>query len=140
MQITLLNTLESQRGNQGGTDTASVLGSQDLDGVLLVGIRLLGPVQDLAQGRRATSLEVGVLVEYGAVGTDMARAVALLLADGGDAAGRETGGASTDQLGGAADQLELLVVGGDLELGLEQLVGLGQVLEGVTAGVLASSP
>jgi len=49
---------------------------------------------------------VGVLVENGAVGADVAGGDALLLADGGDAAGREAGGAGADELGEAADELE----------------------------------
>jgi hypothetical protein len=88
VQVALLNTLESKRGDQGGTDAAPVLGSQDLDGVLLDGVLLLRPVQDFAQGLCAAGLEVGVLVENRSVGTDVAGSVALLLADGGDSAGR----------------------------------------------------
>jgi hypothetical protein len=84
-EIALLNTLKSQRGNQGSADTASVLGSQDLDRILLVRILLLGPIQDLAQGRGTTSLEVGILVEDGSVGADMAGVVTRLLADSGNA-------------------------------------------------------
>ena len=123
-QVPLLDSLQRKRSDQSGAHAAPVLGGQDLDGVLLGGVGLLGPVEDLAQGLGAAGLEVGVLVEDGAVGADVAGLVALLLADGGDAAGREAGGAGADQLGSAADELELGAVGADVELGLEEIQGL----------------
>lgn len=123
-QVTLLNPLQRKRRNQRGAHTAAVLGGQDLDRVLLGRVALLGPVEDLAQGFRAAGLEVRILVEDGAVGADVAGLVTLLLADGGDAAGREARGARADQLGGAADELELGAVGADVELGLEEVQGL----------------
>lgn len=134
-QVALLDALEGEGGNESGADTTTVLGSQDLDGVFLLMVGLLGPVEDLAQGLGAAGLEVGVLVEDGAVGANVGRLVALLLADGGDAAGREAGGAGADELGEAADELELGAGGLEAELGDEQVVGLLEVLEGVTGRV-----
>lgn len=131
-QVALLDTLEGEGGDQSGADTAAVLGGEDLDGVLLLGVLLLGPVENLAQGLGAAGLEVGVLVEDGAVGADVAALVALLLADGGDAAGREASGAGADELGQAADELELGAVELEAELGDEEVVRLLEVLEGIT--------
>lgn len=128
MHIPLLDPLQRQRGNQRRADAAPVLGRQDLDRVLLLGVRLVGPVENLAQRGGAARLEVRVLVEDGAVGAHVARRVALLAADGGDAAGRQAGGAGADQLGGAADELELVLAGVDAELGVEEVGGFGEVV------------
>lgn len=119
MHIPLPDALQRQRGNQRGADTAPILRRQDLNGVLLLGVRLLRPVEDLAQGLGAAGLEVRVLVEDGAVGADVARREALLLADGGYAARRQARRAGPDQLGRAPDQLELRQVGADVQLRLE---------------------
>lgn len=130
--ITLLDALEGQGGNQGGTNTRSVLSSQDFDGVLIALVSLGGPVEDLAQSLSATGLEVRVLVEHGAVGANVRGLIALLLADGGDAAGGQTGGSGTDKLGGPADKLQLGQVGPEIQLVEEQIEGLLEVLKGVT--------
>lgn len=61
--IACLDTLQGQGGDQGGTDTTAVFGSKDLNGILLLGVGLFGPVEDLAERLGAARLEVGVLVE-----------------------------------------------------------------------------
>lgn len=130
--VTRLDPLQRQRCNQRSTNTATVLGSQDLHGILLLATRgLLRPVEDLTQGLGTALLEVGVLVEDGAVGADVARLVALLLADGGDTAGREASGAGANELGQAADELELATGAVDAETSLEEIGCLLEVLEGV---------
>lgn len=128
MHIPLLDPLQRQRGNQRRADAAPVLGRQDLDWVLLLRVGLVGPVENLAQRGGAARLEVRVFVEDGAVGAHVARRVALLAADGGDAAGRQAGGAGADQLGGATDELELVLAGVDAELGVEEVGGFGEVV------------
>lgn len=101
--VALGDTLERQSSNERGTDTGTILGRDNLNGVALA----LGPVEDLAQGLGATSLEVRVLVEDGTVSADVALGPALLLADGGDTAGGEAGGAGTNQLGQTTAELKL---------------------------------
>lgn len=130
-QVPSLDPLECQRSNQRRTNTATILGSQDLNGILLLGVLLLGPVEDLAEGDGAAGLEVRVLVKDRAVGADVAGGVVLLLADGGDTAGREAGGAGADEFREAADELELGAGADDVELLGEGVVGLLEVLEGV---------
>jgi len=56
---------------------------------------------------------VGVLVEDGAIGADVAGGYALLLADSGDTAGGKAGSAGADELGEAADELEFGLGGFD---------------------------
>ena len=91
--IAILNTLQRQGSNECGTHTATVLSGTDLNWVLP---DLLAPTEDLAQGLGTTSFEVRVLVEDGAVSANVAGFPALLLADGGNATGREAGGACAD--------------------------------------------
>lgn len=134
-QVPGLDTLEGQGGDERCADTAAVLGSQDLDRVLLLGVLLLGPVEDLAEGLRAARLEVRVFVKDRPVGADVAGGVVLLLADGRDAAGGQAGGAGADQLGEAADELELGAGADDIELLGEGVVGLLEVLKGIPADV-----
>lgn len=76
-------------------------------------------------------LEVSGLVEYGTVGAHVTGLVVLLLADGGDTAGRETCCASSDEFGEAADEFEFWASGGDAELVLEEVCCSGQTLEGI---------
>lgn len=132
--IALVDPLQGQRGDQRGTNTGTVFGSEDLNGVLVVLVSLGGPVEDLAEGLRATGLEVGVLVKDGAVSADVAGLVALLLADGRDTARGQTGGAGADKLGRLADELELWPVGLDVQLVKEEIKGLLEVLVRVTVG------
>lgn len=86
-KLTLLDSLKRESGNQSGTNTATVLGSHDLNRVGVALALLLGPVQHLAKGLSAAGLEVGVLVKHRAVGTNVSSLVALLLANSGDTAG-----------------------------------------------------
>ena len=97
-KVSCLDALQSQRRNEGSPNATTVLGSQNLNGVLLLRILLLGPVKDLLESLRTSGFEVGRLVEDGAVGADVARLVVLLPADGRDAAGRQTGGAGANEL------------------------------------------
>lgn len=87
MHIPLFHPLQCQSRNQCSAHAASILGGQDLDGVVIVGIRLCGPVENLTKGSRTALLEVRVLVEYRPVSADVAFLVALLFADGSNAAG-----------------------------------------------------
>jgi hypothetical protein len=131
-KVALVDPLQGQRSDQGGTDTRTVFGGEDLNRVFLGLAGLGGPVEDLAEGLRATGLEVRVLVEDGAVSADVAGLVVLLFADGCDAAGGQAGGTSTDELGRPADELELGSVGFDVQLVEEEVKGLLEVLVGVT--------
>lgn len=106
-QVALLHTLERECGNQSSAYATTVFGRQNLNRVLGRGVGLLGPVENLLESLRSTRLEVRVLVEDGAIGTNVAGLDVLLLANGSDTAGRETGGASADEFGEAADKLEL---------------------------------
>lgn len=130
-QVASLGSLERQRRNQGRANTASILSRQDLHRVLLLGVALRGPVEDLSQGLGAAGLEVRVLVEDGSVGSDVAALKVLLLADGRDTAGGQSGGSCADELCQSPDQLKLGSCGGDVELRLEGIKGLLEVLEGV---------
>lgn len=131
--VALVDPLQGQRGDQRGTDTGTVFGSEDLNGVLLVLVGLGGPVEDLAEGLRATGLEVGVLVEDGAIGADVAGLIALLLADSGDTTCGQAGSAGADKLSRSADKLELWPVGLDVQLVEEEIKCLLEVLVRVTA-------
>jgi hypothetical protein len=61
--VASLDALEGQSSDQSSTNTGTILSSQDLDGVFLLGVLLLGPIKNLAQSDSTSSLEVGVLVE-----------------------------------------------------------------------------
>lgn len=129
--IARLDALECQSRDQRSTNTATILSGEDLHGVLLVGIFLLGPVQNLTQCLGTASLEMGILVEDGAISTNVTRLVVLLLADSCNTAGRQTGGAGANELGYAADQFQLMTSSGDVEAGVEEIMGLLKVLEGI---------
>lgn len=133
--VALLDTLEGKSRNQGGTDTRTVLGGQDFDGVLITLVGLGGPVQDLAQGLSAAGLEVRVLVEDGAVGADVSCLVALLLADSGDATGRKACGPRADELCRLADELKFRQIGLNVQLVEEEIKSLLEILEGITVGL-----
>lgn len=126
--IPLLDAHSRQGGRDGGADAGPIFGGPDVDAILLGG----GPIEDLAQGLGATGLEVRVAVEDGAVGADVAGVDALLLADGGDAAGREAGGARADQLGQAAAELEFGFRRPDGERVGHEVGGFGEVFVGVS--------
>ena len=126
-QIPLLNPLNRQRRNERRTHPAPILRAAQHNRIALP----LRPVQNLPQRLRAPLLEVRILVEHASVGANMAALDVLLLADGGDATGGEARGARADELGKAAAELELGARGVDAELGGEEFVGLGEVLEGV---------
>lgn len=132
--LALLHSLECQRGDQCSTNTASVLCREDLHRVLLLGALLGRPVENLTERLCASGLEVRILVEDGSIGTDVALLHALLGADRGDTTGRQAGGAGADELGGAADQLELRSGRRQLQLVLEEIGSLLQILKRVTRG------
>lgn len=96
VHVSLLDPLHRQGSDQSSTNTASVLGGENLDRIIFLGVRLLRPVQDLTKCLRATSLEVGILVENGSISTNVALLISFLLADGSNAAGGEASGAGTD--------------------------------------------
>lgn len=131
-EVALVDPLQGQRSDQGCTDTRTVFGSEDLNGVLLVLAGFGGPVEDLAESHRATGLEVRVLVEDGAVSANVAGLVALLLADSSDTTRGQAGGAGANELSRPADELELGAVGLDVKLVKEEVKGLLKVLIGVT--------
>lgn len=133
-QVALLDPLDRERSDESSSDTRTVLGSQDLDGVGVVGVGLGGPVEDLAQGLGATGLEVRVLVEDRAVGTDVGGLVVLLLADGGNTACGQAGGPGADKLGRLADELQLGQVGLEVQLVEEQIERLLEVLKRIARG------
>lgn len=128
MHDALLDAFQSQRGNQGGTHTTAVLSSQDLDGILLLRVLLLGPVENLTERLGTAGLEVRVFVKHGPVGAHMARLVSLLDADGSDAARRETSCPGANQLSKAADESQLRTAGLDVQLGFEEVERLLEVL------------
>lgn len=62
-----MHALQSQGGDEGGTDTAAVFGGQNLDGVMAAAERLavaaFGPVEDFLEGLGAAGLwKIGLLV------------------------------------------------------------------------------
>lgn len=126
--VALVDSLKRQGGNQGGTNTAAVFGSENLDRILFLLALLLRPVKDLSQGLCTSLLEVGVLVEHRAISTDVARFVALLLADSSNTASRESSSSCTNELSGSADELELGACAGQVQLLAEEVVCLLQVL------------
>lgn len=105
--VALIETLKRQGCNESCAHTATVLGCQNLNRILLPGILLLRPVKNLSERHGATSLEVGILVEDGTVSTNVASLVALLLANGGHTTCRETGGSGANQLSKPTDKLKL---------------------------------
>jgi len=128
--IPLLDPHSRQRRRDRGAHPGPILGGPNINAILLI----RRPIQNLAQGLGATRLEVRVAVEDGAVGADVAGVDALLLADGGDAAGREAGGARADQLGQAAAELEFGFRGPDGEGVGQEVGGFGEVFVGVSGG------
>lgn len=130
-QIASLGSLEGQSGNESSPNTATILGRQDLYRVFILGVGLLRPVEDLTQGLRATSFEVGILVEDRTVGTNVAGFVVLLLANGCDTAGGKSGSSGSNELCQSSDQLKLRDRGIDVQLGLEGVKSLLEVLKGV---------
>jgi hypothetical protein len=130
-KVACLDSLQGQSGNQSSTYTATVLSGENLNGVLLVGIRLLGPVKNLPKSLGSTSLEVGVLVEDGAVSANMARLVILLLADGSNTTSRKARSTSADKFSKSSNELQLGSCTGDAKLGVEQIKGLLQILKGI---------
>lgn len=127
--VASLHTLQRQRRNQSSTNTATVLSSQNLDGVLGLGVSLLGPVENLLQSLGTTSLEVRVLVEDGAIRTDVARLEVLLLANSSNTTGRETSRTGTNKFGESAEKLELGTSALDLQLVGKQIQSLLEVLK-----------
>ena len=89
--LPLPHPLQRQRRNQRRPHPTPILRRQNLNRILPP-----RPAQNLPQRDSAARLEVRVLVEHGAVGADVAGFPALLLADGGDAAGGEAGRARAD--------------------------------------------
>jgi hypothetical protein len=130
-EVALLDTLDGQSGDQSGTDTRSILGGKNLNGVLLKSALLSWPVQDLAQGLGTAGLEVRVLVEHGAIGTDVAGLVTLLLGNSSDTAGGEASSTGTDELGETAHELELRLCATKAKAVLKEVGRLGQVLKGI---------
>lgn len=125
----LPDTLHSQGGDQGSTNTASILSRNHLDRILP---DRLVPTEDLTESVGATLLKVGVFVEDRTIGTDVARLDILHLADSTDTAGGKARSAGTDQLSEAANELTLGLGGIDLEFFLEQSMGFHQVLPRIT--------
>ena len=126
-QIALLHPLDSQSRNERRTNTRAIFGGPNLNGIF----HAIRPIQNLPQRLRASRFEMRVLVEDAPVGADVAGLDVLLLADGGDAARGESGGAGADELGQTAAELEFGLVGLDAEAGEEEIGGFGEVLEGV---------
>ena len=89
--LPLPHPLQRQRRNQRRPHPTPILRRQNFNRILPP-----RPAQNLPQRDSAARLEVRVLVEHGAVGADVAGFPALLLADGGDAAGGEAGGTRAD--------------------------------------------
>lgn len=74
-------------------------------------------------------------VKYRTIGADVSSLVTLLLADGRDTTRTKSGGASTDELSQATEQLELGPVGLDTHLLDEDVMSLLQVLERIVLDV-----
>lgn len=130
-QIASLGSLESQSGNESSSNTATILGRQDLYRVFILGVGLRRPVEDFSQGLCATSLEVRVFVKDGTVSTDVARFVILLLANSCDTAGGKPGGSGSDELCQSSDELKLRGRGSDVQLVQEGVRRLLEVLKGI---------
>ena len=95
-KVALLDSLQRQRGDQCSSDTGTILSGGDFDRVVFLSALLLGPIEDLTEGNSTSGLEVGVLVEYGTVGTNVSSLVTLLLTDSGNTTGREAGGTGSN--------------------------------------------
>lgn len=98
-QISLLDSLQRQRSYESSTYARTIFCSQDLYRIFFRRTLLCGPVQDLPEGDGAAGFEVGVLVEDGSIGPNMAGLETLLLAYGGNTAGRKAGCSGTDKFG-----------------------------------------
>lgn len=79
--------------------------------------------------------ESAYLVKHRTIGTDVGSLEVLLLADGSDTTRTKSGGASTNDLSQAAEQLELGPGGLDTHLVDEDVVSLLQVLVRVVLDV-----
>lgn len=126
-----LDSLQGQRSNQSCTYTTAVFGSKNLNGILLLGVRLLWPVKNFAKSLRTAGLEVRVLVEDGTIGTNMARLEILLLADSRNTTGGEARSTGANKLGKSSNKLQLGSCADNAELGVEQIGSLLQVLKGI---------
>lgn len=127
--VASLDTLKRKGSNQSSTNTAAILGGENLNGVLVLSVLLLGPIQNLSEGLGTAGLEVRVFVEDGAVGTNVATSVVLLLANGSNAASRETSGTRTDKLGKSANEFALGSRSRNVELVAEEVGRFLEVLE-----------
>jgi hypothetical protein len=128
-QVALLNTLQCQRSNERGAHTRAIFGSQDLNRILFLGVFLIGPVQDLAQGNCTSLLEVRVLVKNRSIGSDVATLVILLLCDCCDTTSGETGCSGADEFSQTTNEFQFGEVSNEAELVLEEVGSLGQVLK-----------
>jgi hypothetical protein len=114
-----IDSLERQGGDKGGANAATVFGGKNFDGVLLTGVLLFGPVEDLFQGLGTPCLEMGVLVKDGSVGADMAPLIALLLADGSHSASRKPRSSCADKLSQPLDHHKLAWLGNNTQFLLQ---------------------
>ena len=126
--IPLRHPPRRQGRNDRGPDPAPVLRRPDIDAIRFS----LGPIQNLPQGLRAASFEMRVPIEHRAVGADVEVLIAFLLRNGGDAAGREAGGARADEFGEAPAEFEFGFGGAEAEFGGEEVGGFGEVFVGVS--------
>jgi len=131
MHVARLDTLQCQGSNERGAHTTSIFSSKDLNGILLPGICLLRPVQNLTQSLSTTSLEMGVLIEDGAVSSHMTCVITLFFANSCNTACRKTSSSGADELGSPADELKFWSIGINTQLVLEEVGGFRQVLIGV---------
>ena len=92
LQIPLLNPLNSQRRNKRRSNTTPILRRPNINWIPLA----LRPIQDLTQSLRASNFEMWVFIEDGTIGANVAGFDILFLADCGDAARGEAGGACAD--------------------------------------------
>jgi hypothetical protein len=129
--VAFLDSLESKGGNEGGTNTATVFGSENLDRIFFLGVRFCRPVKNLPQGHSTTSLEMGVFVKHRTICTHVARLVSLLLAYSSHAACREASSACTNQLSKSADEFKLRESTLDVEPCDETVIRLLKILEWV---------
>lgn len=136
-QVALANTVQSQCSNERSTHTRTILSSQDLNRILFLGVLLVGPVQDLAQGNCTSLLEVGVFVENRSIGSDVAGLVTLLLCDCCDTTSGETGCSSADEFSQTTNEFQFRTVRNDAKLILEEVCSLGQVLKWIPWLMLA---
>lgn len=122
-QVAFPDPIDGQGRNERGAYAGSIFCGKNDDLVRVV----VGPVENLAQRLGTAGFEVRIFVEDRTVGADMAGLDVFLLADRGDATGREAGCSSANELGEPTAHLQLCLSSLDVEGLLKELPCFQQV-------------